>query len=155
MTSGPPVDQFDMNPEAVHARFEWAARQGDPKWLWPATTVTGWRAALTAIGQATRIVLNEGRAATLEGDDEPILLADFVDLHDAAMDECRGRPRFVMEAAHISGVTSKFRVQNFQSDLAAQRNLLREIDFGHRSAPQPAEHEEVFQSFTDEIGHEC
>ena len=66
MTSGPPVDQFDMNPEAVHARFEWAARQGDPKWLWPATTVRGWRAALTAIGQATRIVLNEGRAATLE-----------------------------------------------------------------------------------------
>lgn len=77
MTSGLPVDNFDMNPEAVRARFEWAVRQGNPRWLWPDTTVAGWQAALASIEKATRIVLNEGRTATLEGDPDDIGIAAF------------------------------------------------------------------------------
>lgn len=77
MTRGLPLDRFDLAPETVRARFEWAVRQGNPKWLWPDTTVAGWRTALSGIEQATRIILGEGRRATLEGEPDDTGIAAF------------------------------------------------------------------------------
>lgn len=77
MTSSLPVDHFDMTSEAVRARFEWAVRQGNPRWLWPDATVAGWRTALSGIEQATRTVVHQGRTATLDGDPDDLGVAAF------------------------------------------------------------------------------
>ena len=65
--------------------------------------------------------------------------ADLVDLHDIGVQQGGGGLGFQMEAADIAGVGRQFALQHLERDLAAQRPLLGQIDFGHRPAPQPAQ----------------
>ena len=85
---------------------------------------------------------------------DAIFLADFVNLHDAAVDEGGGGAGFMVEAADVVGVAGEIGVENFERDLPAERNLLGEVDLGHRPTTEAAEDEEVSQFFADEIGHE-
>jgi hypothetical protein len=62
-----PLDAFDIGADAARARFEWAARRGHPRWLWPDTTVEAWQAALAEIALVSRQVLTEGRAKHVLG----------------------------------------------------------------------------------------
>jgi hypothetical protein len=57
-----PIDAFDLSPDDVRARFSWALRQGNPRWLWPEVTKQGWRDALFEIEDITRQILLNGRA---------------------------------------------------------------------------------------------
>ena len=85
---------------------------------------------------------------------DAVFLADFVNLHDAAVHERGGRPRFVMESANVVRIAGQLGVEHLECDLPAERKLLGQIDLGHRPAAQPAEDEEVFQFFANEIGHD-
>lgn len=82
-TSGPAADgqRFDeptLSPDLVRQRFRWAARQGYPAWLWPEVPVARWHAALVAIEEALRDVL-DGRIAShpLDGDPEAMSVACY------------------------------------------------------------------------------
>jgi hypothetical protein len=74
----PPLDAFDLPPGAVRARFAWAARQGQPMWLWPDLATEEWHRALLSIEQVLRATLT-GRQAimTLDGDAEAISVACY------------------------------------------------------------------------------
>ena len=61
----PQQDSFDLTPDEVRRRFEWALRQGDPAWLWPEVTVEEWREACDRIADAANAVLT-GEEAVLD-----------------------------------------------------------------------------------------
>ena len=84
---------------------------------------------------------------------DAVVLADFVDLHDAGVDQRGGGAGFVMEAADVVRVAGQLGVEHLERDLPAERQLLGQIDLGHRAAAEPAQHVEVFQLFANEIGH--
>ena len=84
---------------------------------------------------------------------DAVLLADFVDLHDAGVHQRGGGPGFVMEAADVVRIARQVGVEHLERDLPAERKLLGQIDFGHRPAAEPAQHVEVLQFFADQIGH--
>ncbi|HYJ80235.1 MAG TPA: nucleotidyltransferase family protein [Longimicrobiaceae bacterium] len=71
-----PLDHFDLPPDAVKTRFDWARRRGHPQWLWPEVTPQEWREALGAIATVARGVL--------AGDDVVLLQADPAALTVAA-----------------------------------------------------------------------
>lgn len=57
-----PFNAFDREPEVVRARFEWALKRGEPRWLWPEIDVAQWRKAMSGIERVTRDVLMFGRS---------------------------------------------------------------------------------------------
>jgi len=64
-----PLDAFDLEPGEVRSRIRWAARQGQPHWLWPDVAVADWANALERIAEAAGEVLTEGRSrSVLDGD---------------------------------------------------------------------------------------
>ena len=84
---------------------------------------------------------------------DAVVLADFVDLHDAGVHERGGGAGFVMETADVVRIAGQLGVEHLERDLPAERKLLGQIDLGHRPAAEPAEDVEVFQLFANEIGH--
>ena len=78
---------------------------------------------------------------------DALVLADFVDLHDAGMHQCGGGAGFVMKPADIVRIAGQLFVEHLERDLPAERKLLGQIDLGHRPAAKPAEDVEVFQLF--------
>ncbi len=52
-----PLDAFDLPPETVQARFAWAERRGNPRWLWPDVDPRDWSTALERIEAILRAVL--------------------------------------------------------------------------------------------------
>ena len=70
------LDDLDQKPEEVAARFSWAIRQGQPRWLWPDVSYAEWETAVVAIERATRAVLVKGKSAQpLEGPLKPMSVA--------------------------------------------------------------------------------
>ena len=65
--------------------------------------------------------------------------ADFVNLHDIGMHQCRGGLGFHVEAADIGVVFRQLALEHLERDLPAQRLLLGQIDIGHAAAAQPAQ----------------
>lgn len=74
-----PLDALDLPPGEVQRRFEWARRQGQPRWLWPDVSPDEWRRALAAIEAATKAALSgdDDGTATLDGDLAAIGLAAY------------------------------------------------------------------------------
>jgi len=71
-------DAFNLTPEAVRARFDWATRQGQPNWLWPNVAIGRWQDALDAIEQVLRATLTGRRVPTLfDVDPEAIGIACY------------------------------------------------------------------------------
>ena len=56
---------FEEDAAALAARFDWARRQGHPRYLWPEVPMAHWRMALRSIERAVTGLLAE-RPATLE-----------------------------------------------------------------------------------------
>jgi hypothetical protein len=90
----------------------------------------------------------------LSNEMDAVDLPDFVDLHDAAVDERGGGAGLMVKAADVIGVAGELRVEDFEGDLTAERELLGQIDLGHRAAAETAEDEEVFQRFANKVGHD-
>ena len=65
--------------------------------------------------------------------------ADLVNLHDVGVYEGRGGLGLHVKPAHVGGVLCQLALQNLKRDLPPQRNLLGQIHFGHRPAPQSAQ----------------
>ena len=73
-----PLDAFDLPPETVRARFDWATRQGQPMWLWPDVTVSDWHGALGSIEQVLRATLTPDYGTILlDGDPETMSVACY------------------------------------------------------------------------------
>src|SRR6478735_3307967 len=64
-----PLDVFDLDPDEVRRRFDWALRQGHPRWLWPEASVGQWQSALNGIERVTRGILATGRSSEILGDE--------------------------------------------------------------------------------------
>jgi hypothetical protein len=58
----------------------------------------------------------------------------------------------MLKAADAVGVAGQLSIEDFERDLPTQRELLGQIDLGHRPAAQPAEDEEVFQGLANDVG---
>jgi hypothetical protein len=72
------VSQREETPESIAARFDWAVRQGNPRWLWPETSPRHWRSSLGQIETVTRHILSgETGIAKLEGAADDIGIAAF------------------------------------------------------------------------------
>lgn len=75
----PRRDAYDLTPEQVRQRFDWAVRQGNPTWLWPDVNADEWYSAQRQIEGVVREVLLHGRASTLlQGEDAAIGVAGYV-----------------------------------------------------------------------------
>jgi hypothetical protein len=73
-----PLDTFDVSPDEVRARAEWAVRRGQPLWLWPDVQPGEWQQALGRIAAAARQVLTGGSAPdALTGDADVLGVAAF------------------------------------------------------------------------------
>ncbi len=73
-----PFDAFDLRPDEVRRRFDWAVRQGHPRWLWPETPVEAWQMALGQIERVTRQVLSaENAGERLRGPPEALGVAAY------------------------------------------------------------------------------
>ena len=59
-----PLDALDLADDEIRGRFDWAVRQGHPRWLWPETSVETWRAALEQLEAVVRQVLAGALAMT-------------------------------------------------------------------------------------------
>jgi len=71
-------ETYELTPEAVRARFDWATRQGQPMWLWPDVRIDRWLEALNAIEQLLRATLTGQPVTTrLEGNAEAIGIACY------------------------------------------------------------------------------
>ena len=72
------LDAFDLTPDAVRQRFEWASRRGHPTWLWPNVAVKQWNEALARIEMILRAVLtNESTELSLDGHSDAIGVACY------------------------------------------------------------------------------
>ncbi|HEX2092275.1 MAG TPA: nucleotidyltransferase family protein [Longimicrobiaceae bacterium] len=73
-----PLDTFDLDADAVRARFDRARRDGHHTWLWPEVAVGAWRDALRGIEAATRGVLaGEAAPPRLDGDPSALGIAAY------------------------------------------------------------------------------
>lgn len=73
-----PLDTFNLEPDEVRRRFNWAATQGHPAWLWPDVAVEDWTDALERIAAVTREVLSEGGSnRLLDGDASAMSIAGY------------------------------------------------------------------------------
>lgn len=72
-----PLDTFDLTPDVVRERFNWAIRRGQPAWLWPDLPVERWQEALVSIEAAVRGVLTGGSAMQLDGDPDALGVASY------------------------------------------------------------------------------
>jgi hypothetical protein len=73
-----PLGTFDMDADAVRARFECAIRNGNPTWLWPEISFDEWQDALIRIEATTRQILTQGSATErLAGGAKSIGIAAF------------------------------------------------------------------------------
>ena len=61
--------------------------------------------------------------------------ADLVDLHDVGVHQCGGGLGLHVKPPHISRVGRQLALEHLEGDLPPQRNLLGQIDLGHRPAP--------------------
>jgi len=73
------LDAFDLEPDEVRSRFEWALRQGMPRWPWPDLPTDAVQTARDAICTVIAEVLAAGHARTrLEGDPRTAGIAGYV-----------------------------------------------------------------------------
>ena len=81
----------------------------------------------------------------------PFTLSHFVDLHDVRMNQRRRSPRLAEKTLDISRIGSQIRFKYLEGDVTAQRQLLRQIDFGHRATTQTSQQPVVTQRTPGEI----
>lgn len=73
-----PLDAFDLAPETVEARFRWAERRGNARWIWPDIAKDQWSAALDGIEASLRAALTgASNAPTLSGDPDAFGVAAY------------------------------------------------------------------------------
>jgi hypothetical protein len=48
------ITEFELDPETVRDRFQWARRHGHPAYLWPDVSFEAWKAATAVLGRVTR-----------------------------------------------------------------------------------------------------
>src|SRR5258708_7382890 len=63
-------------------------------------------------------------------------LADFINRDYVWMIDCRNGPGFLLKPANAIFVTSQFRQQDFQRDLASELHILSQVDGAHSAGTQ-------------------
>ena len=78
--------------------------------------------------------------------------ADFVNLYDIGVYHRGGGLGLVVKPLNVSVVLRQVGPQHLESDLPFERVLLRQVDVGHATAAQPAQHTIVAQLAPREVG---
>lgn len=73
---------------------------------------------------------------------DAVRLPDHVDLDDIGMAQSARRGGLLAEAFDVVLVGEELGAEDFDRDLSTERRLLGEVDLGHASLAQPAEHAE-------------
>ena len=79
-----------------------------------------------------------------------VALPDFIDLHDPRMHQRRRRPGFVMKPLDVDGIAGEVGAEHLERHLPTQRELLGQIDLGHRPLAELPQHAVVFQCLANQ-----